>query len=580
MSMTARRPGARMGVMLLVAIALLVGGVPVEARRNAAPAGEDVVRKVVGSRIRVATWAENGTCYTAADLWYNRVPGAIGYEYSYHDGGVHMTGTTPATDDAGLGGLPKGVGKMGLAALWGDASPCGGRSEAEASCRQRFKGPTKVTALLPVGTGFIKGTVTVIDCHLGADRCKPAAKLMGARIVATRKGKSATATSGVDGTYLFSGKPGTYELRPKPIPGWTWTRKVRSATVAKNVTTFVNFTARIPPGGPPPVIDPGIKIKRRGGPDDLGLLGDTPCAGPDRGLVSCWRFEGNLTDDRGSNDGTPVNGEDYAPGAVDQGLNLNRYEAMVRVADDDSLDTPAGGRMTIALWVLRVSTNDIQHLVGKRSGCDGADFAWQINLQSGKTWFGTVSGGTPTFASVDGLPPRYEWQHLVGTADGDTFRLYVDGVLAAKTAGSLPAPDGSPLRIGAAPPCQMFGGRMDEVEFWSRALSDDEIAAMYRANAPCDGKPDAPRRLTPGDGAVVSDLAPTLDWTAQGCATNYRLEVRKGSKTGEVIANRNGLKASEGSVELGAGRTYWWRVTACGSAGCTAGTWWSFKTAA
>lgn len=579
MSIFARRPSTRFAVTLLAVLALLVSAVPAIAGQPVRPAGDDVVRKVVASRIRIATWPENGTCYTAADLWYNQVPGAIGYEYSYLDGGVRMTGTTPPTNDNGLNGLPKGVGKMGLAALWGDASPCGGRGEAERGYKDRFKGPTKVTALLPVGTGFIKGTVLVIDCHLGNDQCKPAAKMMGAQIVATRKGKSSTATSGVDGTYLFSGKPGSYELRPKPIPGWTWTQKVRTASVTKNVTTFVNFTVRVPPGGDPPVGDPGIGGIKRRDKDPLGLLGHTPCAGPDQGLVSCWRFEGNLTDAKGDNDGSPVNGEDYAPGAVDQGLNLNRYQSMVQVPDADSLDTPAGGSMTISAWVLRLSTNPAQHIVGKRSACDGADFPWQIHLDAGRTFFGTSTGGTPTFASVDGLPPVLDWQHLVGTADGEKLRLYVDGNLVATKAGSLPAPDGSPLRIGAAPPCLQFGGRMDEVELWSRALSDDEIAAMYRANAACGGRPDSPRRLAPGDGARVTEPL-TLDWSASGCATSYRLEVRQGSKTGPLVVVRTGLKASEADVDVAKGRTYWWRPSACNGAGCSTGAWSSFTTKA
>ncbi|GEM_PF-3483348 len=75
------------------------------------------------------------------------------------------------------------------------------------------------------------------------------------------------------------------------------------------------------------------------------------------------------------------------------------------------------------------------------------------------------------------------WTHLVGTYDGSTIQLFVDGVLA----DSVSAPGAlntttAPLYIGAhdaSADQNTFNGLIDEVRFYDRALSADEVAARY-----------------------------------------------------------------------------------------------------
>jgi len=72
--------------------------------------------------------------------------------------------------------------------------------------------------------------------------------------------------------------------------------------------------------------------------------------------------------------------------------------------------------------------------------------------------------------------------------DGASLRGYVNGVLDGTTAasGTVQATD-YPLRIGAYAPVNgtasksYFPGRIDELTFYSRALSASEIVAIYNA---------------------------------------------------------------------------------------------------
>jgi hypothetical protein len=81
-----------------------------------------------------------------------------------------------------------------------------------------------------------------------------------------------------------------------------------------------------------------------------------------------------------------------------------------------------------------------------------------------------------------------EWQHVVGVYDASlqTLNMYVDGVLRNGTLnGTVPASqfsdNGLPIfignRFGFAQ--QSYDGRIDDVRFYNRALSSDEIKRLY-----------------------------------------------------------------------------------------------------
>ena len=83
---------------------------------------------------------------------------------------------------------------------------------------------------------------------------------------------------------------------------------------------------------------------------------------------------------------------------------------------------------------------------------------------------------------------RGVWYHVAATYDGNQSVLYVDGVAeASATPGFALDYDTTPLYIGTtgtwAPYLGFFGGIIDEVSIYSRALSPNEIAAIYSARS-------------------------------------------------------------------------------------------------
>ena len=74
------------------------------------------------------------------------------------------------------------------------------------------------------------------------------------------------------------------------------------------------------------------------------------------------------------------------------------------------------------------------------------------------------------------------WNHLVGTYDGTTLRIYVDGVLAGSTVavGTIDATTlDSLIGVHNSLATNFFNGLLDDVRIYNRALSNDEIKQLY-----------------------------------------------------------------------------------------------------
>ena len=85
-------------------------------------------------------------------------------------------------------------------------------------------------------------------------------------------------------------------------------------------------------------------------------------------------------------------------------------------------------------------------------------------------------GGVPIL-NVDNLLQAGVWQHIAGSYDGSMMRLYLDGVEIGSMAETRALDMGSNVLIGGAD----MHGLIDEVAFYNRALTRNEILAIYNA---------------------------------------------------------------------------------------------------
>ena len=87
----------------------------------------------------------------------------------------------------------------------------------------------------------------------------------------------------------------------------------------------------------------------------------------------------------------------------------------------------------------------------------------------------SVNASDLTFTNV-----KDEWIYVVGTYDGTTQKLYVDGSLSNSQSTSQTISTTTNARIGTSSYIDLypFNGNLANVAIWNRALSSDEINSV------------------------------------------------------------------------------------------------------
>ena len=223
---------------------------------------------------------------------------------------------------------------------------------------------------------------------------------------------------------------------------------------------------------------PGSSSAAWGG---LAFVADAPQAMPaPSGLVAWWKGDGNALDSIGTNHGTLI-GASYAAGLDGQAFNLDGTSGYMQVAAPTGLPTGSQPR-TLALWFktprdLSVSTESALVQYGSGSGSQMFGLITSLNAP-GKLYFW---GNSDDLAGTTTLQPNV-WYYGVVTYDGSIVRLYLNGQLeATKTSSLNTVLDSNGLLIGNRPGVAKWQGQLDEVTLFNRALSSNEIAALYAA---------------------------------------------------------------------------------------------------
>ncbi|MBI3502183.1 MAG: DUF1573 domain-containing protein [Bacteroidetes bacterium] len=135
-----------------------------------------------------------------------------------------------------------------------------------------------------------------------------------------------------------------------------------------------------------------------------------------------------------------------------------------------------GTKWTIEAWVRPTSLPAGRHTIaGGMGGC----LDWGIVLENGYFGVGIRPGGCSQTISSNVLAVVGTWYHIVGTNDGTTAKIYVNGVL--KSSGSVD-PNYSGYTggtwIGGESCCgNYFSGLIDEVRIWNVTRTQSQITS-------------------------------------------------------------------------------------------------------
>jgi hypothetical protein len=219
-----------------------------------------------------------------------------------------------------------------------------------------------------------------------------------------------------------------------------------------------------------------------------GVSGQVPSYVPTNGLVGWWPFNGNANDESGNgNDGT-VNGAT---------LTADRFGISDRAYGfdgvDDFINTQSSGPLgssdrSLSVWLNNNSSSLTQILGYGYQPPSGGEFNLLLNqLCQGITI--DVHNNYITFTSInlsDG-----NWHNVICTYNNSIgssiigVRMYVDGVLLTSINCQNPVNVNintlnTELNFGRYQAgYNYFNGKLDDIGIWNRALTADEVLALY-----------------------------------------------------------------------------------------------------
>src|SRR3990167_7007640 len=222
---------------------------------------------------------------------------------------------------------------------------------------------------------------------------------------------------------------------------------------------------------------------------------DSSCLPLPSGAAHWWRAEGNAQDSIGLNPGALEGGAVYASGMAGKGFSFDGVDDLVAIPAD-GFPTGASDR-TLEAWV-KIDALVAQEAYFAGYGLFGPMGAsYNIGASFGRLYFSSWV--------YDMFGPQVElgqWRHVAATNVGSLVTLYLDGMPV--NSASLPIdvpPEGTQFFIGKVGgqygDIRRLQGQVDEVTLYSRALTAEEIAAIYQAGEAGKCAPESPTNHPP-----------------------------------------------------------------------------------
>ena len=207
------------------------------------------------------------------------------------------------------------------------------------------------------------------------------------------------------------------------------------------------------------------------------------------GLVVYFTFDNvkgkTIVDDSGNGlDADIIANTDIVDGKYGKAIRITAVGAdCVNVPASDDLKIT--GEITMAAWINQDSWATDAQWFDKNCHNGGEHTSYGIGaFGDGKNFnmFLGTGNDRPRLDQPHALETK-KWHHVVGTYDGSTMKIYVDGEVAAEQdqAFDFKGTNDQDLRIGCSkdrPNYTFENGSIDEAAVWRRALSEDEIQAI------------------------------------------------------------------------------------------------------
>ena len=229
------------------------------------------------------------------------------------------------------------------------------------------------------------------------------------------------------------------------------------------------------------------------------LLAQLPAYVPANGLVAWYPFNGNANDESGNGNNGVVNGAVLTVdrfGLTNKAYSFDGVNDYITINNSNTISIQTNFSFSVWIYMDGGSCNPRVFEINEQiNSCGGYTlFANGTSNQSRSliSTFGSCAG-----AIAYGWNQQNEnfitslgWHNISVSVDGTNSKLlyYIDGILIQENYAS-PIPEfsynGNNLTIGNINPgrCDWWGGKIDDFALYNRALSAEEITALYTSQA-------------------------------------------------------------------------------------------------
>ena len=222
------------------------------------------------------------------------------------------------------------------------------------------------------------------------------------------------------------------------------------------------------------------------------VFAQVPSYVPTNGLVGYWPFNGNANDQSGNGNNGTVNGATLTTdrnGNANSAYNFNGISDNISIPDSNSLSNMTS--ITISAW-FNINQWDIVNnqgwfpILSKTNSSSYGKYRLGANTSiSGQqpAFYGTLSTDEGII-SQNNLYALNQWNQVVITISNGNSTISLNGVQVfngATTYTGWTTIDNLPLLIGKDIPgiVDYANGKIDDIGIWNRALTQQEITAMY-----------------------------------------------------------------------------------------------------
>ena len=205
-----------------------------------------------------------------------------------------------------------------------------------------------------------------------------------------------------------------------------------------------------------------------------------------QGLVGYYPFNGNANDESGFGNETSINGAALTTDRLGDSQRAYSFDGINDTIVAPSVDFHSQ-KVCVAFWFYAAGPYDIPRRIVEHGGGSGV-FSTHINAPEMGRVYGafTTQGQFPDMIQLGSITTNV-WHHLAITYDPlneQKERAYLDGQLVVeRPATGMLISTTSNLEIGSHLP-HIFRGGIDEVRLYNRALSANDVAALYALEFP------------------------------------------------------------------------------------------------